>query len=113
MAQLVGEANRAFDFQARAHAEAAERLQQEASAGREEIASYLPAKGTVEQQTLEQWFTARDTIAEMNRAGAIRVSEVGRLRHALQAMLASIAQNEAGQVGTSLAPTRRACSRCS
>ena len=74
----MGEANRAFEEQAKGHAATTEKLKQEAIASREEIANYLSAKQTAE--SLE----ARDSIAEMLRASSLREEEVGRLLAALQ-----------------------------
>ena len=49
MAQLMGEATRALEVQAKGNAAAAPKLTQEANAGREEIANYVVAKETAEQ----------------------------------------------------------------
>ena len=51
MAQLMGEANRALEVQAKGYAAAATKLTQEANAGREEIANYVVAKETAENDT--------------------------------------------------------------
>ena len=50
MAQLMGDANRAFDVQAKGHADATGKLTREAYADREEIANYVIAKETAEQR---------------------------------------------------------------
>ena len=55
MAQLMGEANRAFDVQAKGHSEATEKLTREAYAGREEIASHVIAKETAERDAKNTW----------------------------------------------------------
>ena len=49
MAQLMGEANRALEVQAKYYAAAATKLTQEANAGREEIANCVVAKETGEK----------------------------------------------------------------
>ena len=51
MAQLMGEATRAFGVQAKGHAEATEQLTREANAGREEIATRVIANETDENDT--------------------------------------------------------------
>ncbi len=51
MAQLMGEADRALEVQAHGNAAAAAKLTQEASAGREEIASYVVANDIAENAT--------------------------------------------------------------
>ena len=50
MAQLMGEADRAFAVQAQGCTEATERLTQAASAGRDEIATHVVAKETAENE---------------------------------------------------------------
>ena len=51
MAHILGEANQALVGQARGYAEAMEKLKQEASAGREAIATHAVAKETAENDT--------------------------------------------------------------
>ncbi len=99
MAQLMGDTDRAFAVQAqRGYAEATERLTQAASAGRDEIATRVPAKETAEKRAHETWVAATDTIAEMNHARVFKDEEVMRLLNALTQAQASIAQSQAEQV---------------
>ena len=51
MAHLLGEANTAFEVQAKGYAEATKKLAHEANAGREEIATHVVAKETAEHDT--------------------------------------------------------------
>jgi hypothetical protein len=87
VAQLLGETKKAFEEQARGHAEATDVLKQEAVASREEIVNYLSANQAAEDRD------ARDAVAEMKRRDSLREEEVGRLMHALQSAQAAIAQS--------------------
>ena len=85
VAQLMGEANRAFEEQAKGHAAATEKLKQEAVASREEIASYLSAKQAADSPE------ARAVFADMSRRDSIEEEEVRGLLAALQTAQAAIA----------------------